>query len=250
MTPPFPNSPSDSRRTNQAHQTAHPTQATHATHTTEYDESRNGSALASGARVRDPVRAGTTRVPARSRSSPLSPRLGVDASASGSASSLSQKTAGRSADRGAAAANADATTGVDSAAAGDVAAAGAGGGGGSAEASARNRATPEPVLENLALSAIEVIAGARDLEQLGRWVTREVYEHLSIRVSVASRARRVRGAAGKRPVILGTRVSAFRTGETIVDGVVTVTMRDRTRAVALRIEWERGRWRASAIHVL
>ena len=118
------------------------------------------------------------------------------------------------------------------------------------DAAARDIRTPEPVLENLALSAIEVIAGARDLEQLGRWVTREVYEHLSIRVTVASRARRVRGAVGKRPVILGTRVNAFRTGETVVDGVVTVTMRDRTRAVAIRIEWEGGRWRASAIHVL
>lgn len=117
-------------------------------------------------------------------------------------------------------------------------------------ASARNRAAPGPVLENLALSAIEVIAGARDLEQLGRWVTREVYEHLAIHATIASRARRVRGAAEKRPVILGTRVSAFPTSEGVVDGVVTVTMRDRTRAVAIRIEWVGGRWRASAIHVL
>lgn len=194
MTPPFPNTPSDSPSI---------------VNTTEYDDPRDAFASGPVAETRSPARARAraTGVPRRSGTPPppRTPEGAADAASAGRPAS---------------------------------------------EAAARDIRTPEPVLENLALSAIEVIAGARDLEQLGRWVTREVYEHLGIRVTVASRARRVRGAVGKRPVILGTRVSAFRTGETIVDGVVTVTMRDRTRAVAIRIEWEGGRWRASAIHVL
>jgi hypothetical protein len=198
MTPPFPNTPSDSPTT---------------VNTTEYDDPRDVPAAGPGpaVTVRAPTRARSTGVPRRS------------------SSTVTEQSAGRAAGRAPAPGPA---------------------GRPASDAAARDIRTPEPVLENLALSAIEVIAGARDLEQLGRWVTREVYEHLSIRVTIASRARRVRGAVGKRPVILGTRVSAFRTGETIVDGVVTVTMRDRTRAVAIRIEWEESRWRASAIHVL
>jgi len=232
MTPPFPNTPSDSPTA------THLTHTTHTTSTTEHDDLRDRSAARTGAPIRSPGRAAATRVPGRSRPSPAQVGLGTEVSAGRSASPLTEHRATHSPDADPAAA--------PGAGAPPAAAAGQG----ASEGAARDRATPEPVLENLALSAIEVIAGARDLEQLGRWVTREVYEHLSIRVTVASRARRVRGAVGKRPVILGTRVSAFHTGDTIVDGVVTVTMRDRTRAVALRIEWVRGRWRASAIHVL
>jgi len=196
MTPPFPNTPSDSPTT---------------VNTPEYDDPRTVPAPVPGPADRAPTSARSTGVPRRS------------------SSTVTEQSAGRAAGRAPAPGPA---------------------GRPASDAAARDIRTPEPVLENLALSAIEVSAGARDLEQLGRWVTREVYEHLSIRVTIASRARRVRGAVGKRPVILGTRVSAFRTGETIVDGVVTVTMRDRTRAVAIRIEWEKSRWRASAIHVL
>lgn len=210
MTPPFPNSPSNSPTT------ADPT---------EDDGPLDTTAPGPRAMIHDPARPAAQRKPPRSWSAPAHPGHGDGGPDGGAASSLTEQTADRS------------PVAADAARA-------------SSEVSSRDRARPEPVLENLALSAIEVIAGARDLEQLGRWVTREVYEHLSIRVTVASRARRVRGAVGKRPVILGTRVSAFRTGDAIVDGVVTVTMRDRTRAVALRIEWERGRWRATAIHVL
>ena len=40
---------------------------------------------------------------------------------------------------------------------------------------------PEPLLRNLTLCVIEVLAGARDLEQLARWVTDDVYRNLSKR---------------------------------------------------------------------
>ena len=62
---------------------------------------------------------------------------------------------------------------------------------------------PEPMLRNLTHCVIEVLAGARDLEQLARWVTDDVYRNLSKRVVLAARARRVEGpgpaAAGVQP---------------------------------------------------
>ena len=37
---------------------------------------------------------------------------------------------------------------------------------------------PTPLLENLTRCVIEILAGARDLEQISRWVTDDVYRHL------------------------------------------------------------------------
>ncbi len=37
---------------------------------------------------------------------------------------------------------------------------------------------PQPLLENLTRCVIEILAGARDLEQISRWVTDDVYRHL------------------------------------------------------------------------
>ena len=46
---------------------------------------------------------------------------------------------------------------------------------------------------------IEVLAGARDLDQLARWVTDDVYRNLSKRVVLAARARRVKGRRRNAP---------------------------------------------------
>ncbi|WP_198414502.1 Rv3235 family protein [Cryobacterium sp. Sr8] len=37
---------------------------------------------------------------------------------------------------------------------------------------------PEPLVINLTRCVIEVLAGARELDQLARWVTDDVYRHL------------------------------------------------------------------------
>ena len=54
--------------------------------------------------------------------------------------------------------------------------------------------TPSPLLENLTRCVIEILAGARDLEQIARWVTDDVYRHLL----EARRARRP-GPPGEGP---------------------------------------------------
>ena len=109
---------------------------------------------------------------------------------------------------------------------------------------------PEPLLRNLTHCVIEVLAGARDLDQLARWVTDDVYRNLSKRVVLAARARRVKGQALQRPAFrLGT-VITCEPADGVVEAVVLVHQRARSRAVAIRLEGLDQRWRASVINVL
>jgi hypothetical protein len=109
---------------------------------------------------------------------------------------------------------------------------------------------PEPLLRNLTLCVIEVLAGARDLEQLARWVTDDVYRNLSKRVVLAARARRAKGQSPQRPAFSLGRVIVCEPADGVVEAVVMVHQRARSRAVAIRLEGLDQRWRASAISVL
>ena len=60
---------------------------------------------------------------------------------------------------------------------------------------------PRPLLENLTRCVIEIIAGARDLEQIARWVDDDVYKTLLKRVVLSARARQATGRAPTRPVV-------------------------------------------------
>ena len=109
---------------------------------------------------------------------------------------------------------------------------------------------PAPLLENLTRCVVEIIAGARELEQIARWVTDDVYRHLLKRVVLSTRARQARGETVVRPTfaIGTTRICEPRDG--VIEATVIVRGRARTRAVAIRLEGLDHRWRASAIHVL
>ena len=109
---------------------------------------------------------------------------------------------------------------------------------------------PTPLLENLTRCVIEVLAGARELEQISRWVSDDVYRHLLKRVVLSARARRARNQPVARPnfAIGSTVFSEPKDG--IVEAVVVVQGRARTRAVAIRLEGLDNRWRATAINVL
>jgi Family of unknown function (DUF6459) len=109
---------------------------------------------------------------------------------------------------------------------------------------------PEPLLRSLTHCIIEVLAGARDLDQLARWVTDDVYRHLSKRVVLAARARRVKGQAPQRPAFTVGTVRTCEPADGVVEAVVLVHQRARSRAVAIRLEGLDQRWRASAISVL
>ncbi|MFK4729816.1 Rv3235 family protein [Agromyces mediolanus] len=109
---------------------------------------------------------------------------------------------------------------------------------------------PAPLLRNLAHCVVEALAGARDLEQLARWVTDDVYRGLEKRVALASRARRVRGARPQRPVFAIGTIRASEPADGVVEAVVIVHQRPRTRAIVIRLEGFDARWRASVIGVL
>ena len=109
---------------------------------------------------------------------------------------------------------------------------------------------PEPLLVNLTRCVIEVLAGARELDQLARWVSDDVYRHLLKRVVMSSRARAVKGQQAQRPAISIGRVTITEPRDGVIEAVVIVHSRVRVRAVALRLEGLDHRWRASAINVL
>jgi len=109
---------------------------------------------------------------------------------------------------------------------------------------------PEPLLINLTRCVIEILAGARELEQIARWVDEDVYRNLLKRVVLSSRARQAKGQPAARPSFsIGTpRITEPRDG--VVEAVVIVRGRSRVRAVALRLEGLDARWKATAISVL
>lgn len=113
-----------------------------------------------------------------------------------------------------------------------------------------NLPNPEPLIENLTRCVIEILAGARDLDQIARWVSDDVYRHLLKRVVLSARARQVKGRPVVRPsfAIGSTLVCEPRDG--VVEAVVVVRGKARVRAVALRLEGLDSRWRATAINVL
>lgn len=109
---------------------------------------------------------------------------------------------------------------------------------------------PGLVSAKLALCVIEILAGARPLDQLGRWVSDAVYVQLLRRTVIAARAREVTGDDARRPRVRVGEPMIHRLDDSIVDAVVMIHQPTRSRAVALRLERHRKRWRATAISVL
>jgi len=109
---------------------------------------------------------------------------------------------------------------------------------------------PRPLIENLTRCVIEILAGARELDQIARWLTDDVYRHLLKRVVLSSRARQATGAPALRPAFTIGSVIVCEPRDGIVEATVVVRGRARVRAVALRLEGLDRRWRATAIHVL
>ncbi|WP_157487888.1 MULTISPECIES: Rv3235 family protein [unclassified Leifsonia] len=114
----------------------------------------------------------------------------------------------------------------------------------------RSLPDPQPLLSNLTRCVMEVLAGARELDQLSRWVTDDVYRHLLKRVVLASRARAVKKQQAQRPTISIGSIIVTEPRDGVVEAVVMVHSRSRTRAVAIRLEGLDNRWRASSINVL
>jgi hypothetical protein len=111
---------------------------------------------------------------------------------------------------------------------------------------------PDPGLlaENLARSVLEILAGARELDQIARWVTDDVFALLMKRVHISQRARALKNLPAHRPTFIVGRTLTSQPADGIIEAVVIIHGKARTRSVAIRLEGLDNRWRASAVHVL
>ena len=109
---------------------------------------------------------------------------------------------------------------------------------------------PEPLLRNLTVGVLEVLAGVREVDQLARWLTEDAYRALVLRANLATRARSARGIRASRPVhaILSLRHSSPADG--VIEATLVVAGPARTRAVAIRLEGMDRRWRATSLALL
>jgi hypothetical protein len=113
-----------------------------------------------------------------------------------------------------------------------------------------HRPEAEKVLRALALRAVEVIAGARDLEQLARWVTDDVYARLRVRVSIAARARAITGIVAERPRLWIDHVKTWPTDTGGFNAVILVYDKRRAHVVSVQLEGLDERWRATVLVVM
>ena len=109
---------------------------------------------------------------------------------------------------------------------------------------------PEPLLENLAKSSYEIIEGARDLDQIARWVTDSVYRDLLRRVILGTRVRRRNNRPVARPRVSVLSMTMFEPRDGVVEATILLNTNPRVRAVAIRLEGLDKRWRASVLAVL
>ncbi|MDJ0349871.1 Rv3235 family protein [Cryobacterium sp. PH29-G1] len=108
----------------------------------------------------------------------------------------------------------------------------------------------EPLLRALALRVIEVLAGARELEQLARWVTDDVYAHLGVRASIAARARAVTRVVAERPRLWIDHVTTWPTETGGFNAVMLVFDKRRAHVISMQLERVGQRWRATVIVVM
>ncbi|MBD8205459.1 3-hydroxyacyl-CoA dehydrogenase [Microbacterium sp. CFBP 8790] len=109
---------------------------------------------------------------------------------------------------------------------------------------------PETFIRNIVRGVLEVLAGVREVEQLARWLSEEVYRSLSVRANLAARARSARRVAALRDVHEIRNVHLSQPADGVVEATVTAAARARTRAIALRLEGLDGRWRVTALALL
>lgn len=111
---------------------------------------------------------------------------------------------------------------------------------------------PDPVesLKALATGVVEVIAGTRQVDQLARWLSDEVYQRLQFRARRAEAQRTEQGikAHYQNLTVGGLRTCSPRDG--VIESVVLLSSKSRTRAVTIRLEGINSRWRATSVSVL
>lgn len=109
---------------------------------------------------------------------------------------------------------------------------------------------PGVLLRNVALGAVESLAGARSPEQIERWLLPSVFHQLLRKHTLISRRQSESKKRAPRPAfrIASSRVCRVNAG--VAEGVVVVTNGARARAVAMRFEALDRRWRVTELRIL
>lgn len=114
------------------------------------------------------------------------------------------------------------------------------------------------IARSVAQGALEVLGGARPLQQMAKWLDPDSYERLQLRANLIRCISAERSGTG-----LPGQVQAFRVHRNVVvrsvrvccvkpaayEAAVVVFDQKRVRAVALRIEQRRGTWRVTALEI-
>ena len=109
---------------------------------------------------------------------------------------------------------------------------------------------PEQSLKALATGVIEVIAGTRQIDQLSRILSEDVYQRLSKRAHAARVARDLQGTKARHQNFSVQKMHCNSPRDGVIESVVIVNSPRRARAVTIRLEGINHRWRATAVSVL
>jgi hypothetical protein len=112
---------------------------------------------------------------------------------------------------------------------------------------------PRPLAGQLAQAVVEVLAGDRPITQLLTWLDERIYTELS---GLAPRPRTAPTLARSRTVLIRPQdrpkvrsIHVCRPADGVAEIAARVQVNGRSRAVALRLEEWRGRWRCNALVV-
>ena len=106
-------------------------------------------------------------------------------------------------------------------------------------------------LEFIAPAVIEVIEGARSVTQLGGLINEDVYQMLRKKAIEFANRRRAKGLkAAEFPSVMVTDIHQESCREGFIDSIVLLRIKNRTRAMTVRLEQRVGRWLATSITVL
>lgn len=109
---------------------------------------------------------------------------------------------------------------------------------------------PEPILQAIATSVVEVISGVRSVDQIAALVSAQVYDRLRQKVSQRAQldAKSARPKLAPKFAVRKVHQESPRPG--IIESVVLLSSAVRTRAVTIRLEPINKRWRATDISIL
>jgi hypothetical protein len=109
---------------------------------------------------------------------------------------------------------------------------------------------PTQLIQIVAKGVVEVMAGMRDVNQLGELLSDDVYLKLRERATQAKQARASRNEQANRPIFEITQVRKQSPADGVFEAVVLLQGPTRLRAVTLRLEGYNNRWRTTSLAVL